>query len=103
MSLLNGPIENVAYSKLHHRAATKEYVDDRFIAYTPSKQTNFQFEPVYAKMSDLQTTDICMLTLLRNISQSSIPDPFAFLYYEVTFFYRLAFPFNEPLPTILTR
>jgi hypothetical protein len=26
-----------------------------------------------------------MLTLLRNISQSSIPDPFAFLSYNVTF------------------
>ena len=29
-----------------------------------------------------------MLTLLRNISQSSIPDPFAFLDYHVTFVYR---------------
>jgi len=34
-----------------------------------------------------------MLTLLRNISQTSIPDPFAFLDYYVTFLYR-------PLPVL---
>ena len=33
-----------------------------------------------------------MLTLLRNISQSAVPDPFAFLDYNVTFLYRLSFP-----------
>ncbi len=99
MSLLNDPIENVAYHELHHNAATKGDVDDRFIAYTPTKQINFNFESLYAKKWDLQTTDLSMLALLRNISQSSIPDPFAFLDYKVTFFYRetLAFPFNKAI------
>ncbi len=37
-----------------------------------------------------------MLPLLRNISQSAIPDPFAFLeYHNVSVLYRLSFPFNE--------
>ena len=40
-----------------------------------------------------------MLTLLRNISQSSIPDPFAFLDYNVTFLLRatLVLPFNKTI------
>ena len=41
-----------------------------------------------ARKSDLQMTDQRMLTLLRNISPSSIPDPFAFLDYNVTYLYR---------------
>jgi hypothetical protein len=55
-----------------------------------------QFEALYAKKSDLLTTD---LTLLRNISQSSIPDPFAFLDYNVTFLLRetLVLPFNKTI------
>jgi len=53
---------------------------------------NLQFQSLYARKSDLLTTDLRMLTLLRNISPSSIPDPFAFLDYNVTFLYR---PFHE--------
>jgi hypothetical protein len=33
-----------------------------------------------------------MLTLLRNISQSAVPDPFVFLDYSVSFLYRMSFP-----------
>ncbi len=55
-----------------------------------------QFEALYAQKSDLLTTD---LTLLRNISQSSIPYPFAFLDYNVTFLFRetLVLPFNKTI------
>jgi len=55
-----------------------------------------QFEALYAKKSDLLTTD---LTLLRNISQSSIPYPFAFLNYNVTFLLRetLVLLFNKTI------
>jgi len=40
-----------------------------------------------------------MLTLLQNISQSSIPDSFAFIDYNVTFLLRetLMFPFNKTI------
>ncbi len=38
-----------------------------------------------------------MFTLLWNISQSSIPDPFIFLDYSVTFLCRLSFPFTETI------
>jgi hypothetical protein len=33
-----------------------------------------------------------MLTLLRNIAQFAVSDPFAFLEYNVTFLYRTSFP-----------
>jgi hypothetical protein len=33
-----------------------------------------------------------MLTLLRNISESSIPEPFALLEYNANFLYRMSFP-----------
>ncbi len=49
MSLLNGPIENVAYPELPHHATTKGYVDQSFLAYTPTKLIDFRFEAVYAK------------------------------------------------------
>jgi hypothetical protein len=92
MSALNGPIENVAYPELPYHAATKGYVDQRFFAYTPIDQLDFRFQAIYAQKSDLQTTDQMMLTLLRNISQSAVPDPFAFLDYKDTFLYRMSFP-----------
>ena len=88
MYCLNGPISQVGTPELSHQAANKGSVDSRFVAYTPTEQMNFQFEALYAKKSDLQTTDLRMLTLLRNISQSAIPDPFAFLDYNVTFLFR---------------
>ncbi len=74
MNLLNGPIENVAYPELPHHAATKCYVDQRFLAYTPSELMYFRFEALYAKKSDLKTTDQMIRTLLRNVSSSDIPD-----------------------------
>ncbi len=92
MSVLNGPIENMAPLELHHHAATKGYVDNRFIAYTPTDQLDLRFLSIYAKKSDLQTTDQRMLTLLRNISQTIIPDPFVFLDFSASFLYRMSFP-----------
>ena len=88
MSVLNGPISQVGISELSHQAANKGYVDNRFIAYTPTDQMNNQFQSLYARTSDLQTTELRMLTLFRNVSPSAIPDPFAFLDYNVTFLYR---------------
>ena len=85
MSVLNGPISQVGTPELCHQAANKGYVDNRFIAYTRTEQMNWQFESLYARKSDLQSTDLRILTLLRNISPSSIPDPFAFLDYNVSF------------------
>ena len=40
-----------------------------------------------------------MLTLLRNMSQTTVPDPFAFLYYYVTFLLRenLVLTFNKTI------
>ncbi len=75
----------------------KSYVDNRFIAYTPTDLLDFRLESLYAKKSDLQTTDLSMLTLLRNISQASVPGPFVFLEYPVTFLLRqnLVFPFTQ--------
>ncbi len=92
LSVLNGPIKNVAYPELPHHAATKGYVDQRFLAYTPTDKLDLRFQATYATKSDLQTTDQRMLTLLRNISLSAIPDLFAFLEYNVTFLYRMSFP-----------
>jgi hypothetical protein len=43
MSALDGPIENVAFPELHHHADTKGYVDNRFIAYTPTDKLDFRF------------------------------------------------------------
>ena len=57
------------------------------MAYTPTEQINLQFQSLFARKSDLLTIDLCMLTLLRNITQSAIPDPFAFLEYNVTFLF----------------
>ena len=85
MSVLNGPMSQVGTPELSHQAANKGYVDNRFMAYTPTEQMNVQFQSLYARKSDLLTTDMRMLTLLRNISQSAILDPFAFLEYNVTF------------------
>ncbi len=97
MSVLNGPISQVGMPELSHQAANKSFVDNQFIAYTPTEQMNTRFESLYTKKSNLQTTDQRMLTLLRNISQSSIPDPFAFFDYFVTFLLRqnLVFPFTQ--------
>jgi hypothetical protein len=97
MSLANGLIGNLANPYLGHQAATKGYVDNRFIAYTPTNLLDFRFEGIYTKKSDLQTTDLRMLTLLRNMSQTTVLDPFAFLDYYVTFLLRqnLAFPFTQ--------
>jgi len=89
--VLNGPISKVGTPELSHQAANKGYVDNRFIAYTPTEQMNLQFQSLYARKSDLQTTDQRMLIFLRNISPSSIPDPFAFLDDHVTF-YIIRFP-----------
>jgi hypothetical protein len=97
MSHANGLIENLATPELFYQADTKGYVDNRCIAYTPTDQLDFRFESIYAKKSDLQTTDLRMLTLLRNMSQTTVPDPFAFLDYYVTFLLRetIVFPFNK--------
>jgi hypothetical protein len=96
MSLVNGLIENLPTPYLGHQAATKGYVDNRFIAYTPTDLLDFRFESLYAKKTDSQTTDLRMLTLLRNMSQTTVPDMFAFLDYYVTFLLRetLVLPFN---------
>jgi hypothetical protein len=79
MSLANGLIESLATLDLGHQAANKFYVDNRFLSYTPTEQMNNKFESLYARKSDLQSTDERMLTLLRNISPSAILDPFVFL------------------------
>ena len=84
MSVLNGPISQVGTPELSHQAAKKFYVDNRPLSYNPTVQMNLQFEALYTKKSDLQTTDLRMLTLLRNTSQSTVPDPFAFLDYYIT-------------------
>ena len=99
MSVPNGPISNLASHYLLHQAATKVYVDNRFIAYTTTERMNVQFEDLYARKSDLQTTDQRMLKLPRNISPSTIPDPFAFLEYNITFLLRptLVLPFNKTI------
>jgi hypothetical protein len=73
---------------LFHQAATKGYVDNRFISYTPTEQMDFRFEALYAKKADLQQTDTRIVTLLRNLTRSAIQDPFAFLDYNVFFLYR---------------
>ena len=83
--MLNGPISQVVKPELSHQAANKSYVDNRFIEYTPTEQMNTKFESLYTKKSDLQTTDLRMLTLIRRMSQTTVPDPFAFLDYYVTF------------------
>jgi hypothetical protein len=57
MPVLNGPISQVCTQELLHQPANKGYVDNRFIAYTPTEQMNLQFQSVYARKSDLQTTD----------------------------------------------
>ncbi len=97
MSLTNSLIANLATLDLGHQAANKFYVDNRFLSYTPTEQMNLRFEAIYTKKSDLQTTDLRMLTLLRNMSQTTVPDPFAFLDYYVTFLLRqnLVFPFTQ--------
>ena len=53
MSVLNGPISQIDAPELLHRAANKGYVDNRFIAYTPTEQMNLQFESLYARKSDI--------------------------------------------------
>ncbi len=52
MSVLNGPIENVAYLELPHHAVTMGYVDQRFFTYTPTDQLDFRFD-AYAKKLEL--------------------------------------------------
>ena len=88
MTVLNCPISQVGTLELPHQVANKGYVENRFIAYTPTDQMITQFEALYAKKSDLLTADLRMLTLLQNISQFSIPYPFAFLDYNITFLFR---------------
>ena len=88
MSVINGFISQVGTPKLSRQAANKGYVDNCFMAYTPTEQINLQFQLLYARKSDLLATDMLMLTLLRTISHSAIRDPFAFLEYNVTFLYR---------------
>jgi hypothetical protein len=97
MSCLNGPISQVGTPELSHQAANKSYVDTRFLDYTPTDQLDLRFESIYTKKSDLQTTDLRLLTLLRNMSQTTVPDPFAFLDYYVTFLLRqkLVSPFTQ--------
>jgi hypothetical protein len=97
MSVLNGPISQVGTPELSQQAANKGYVDSQFIAYTPTDQLDFRFESIYTKKSEVLTTDLRMLTLVRNMSQASVPDPFAFLDYFVTFLLRqkLVFPFTQ--------
>jgi hypothetical protein len=99
MSVLNSPISQVRTPELFHQAARKRYVDNRFVAYTPTDQMVNKCEALYARKSDFQTTDQRMLTILRNISPSAIPDPFAFLDYNVTFLLRetLVLPFNKTI------
>jgi hypothetical protein len=53
MSCLNGPISQVETPELFYQAATKGYVDNRFIAYTPTDLLDFRFESIYAKKSDV--------------------------------------------------
>jgi hypothetical protein len=97
MSCLNGPISQVGTPELSYQAANKFNVDNRFLSYIPTNQMNLQFEAIYTKKSDLQSTDLCMLTLLRNMSQTTVPDIFAFLDYYVTFLLRQnrVFPFTQ--------
>jgi hypothetical protein len=97
MSLANGLVENLATPDLGHQAANKFYVDNRFLSYTPTEQMNIKFESLYARKSELQTTNLRLPTLLRNMSQTTVPDPFVFLDYSVTFLLRqnLVFPFTQ--------
>ena len=97
MTVLNGPISQVGTPELSHQAANKGYVDNRFIAYTPTDLLYFRFESIDTKKSEVQTTDLRLLTLLRNMSQTTVPDPFASLNYKVTFLLRqnLVFPFTQ--------
>ena len=88
MSVLYGPISQVGAPELSRQPANKQCADNRFIACTPTDQSISQFEALYAKKSNLITTALRMLTLLQKISQFSIPDPFAFLDYNVTFLLR---------------
>ena len=88
MLVLNGPISQVGTPELSHQAANKGYFDNLLLSYNTTELTNLQFQSLYARKSDLQTTDQRMLTLLRNISHSAILDPFVFLNYNVTFLYR---------------
>jgi hypothetical protein len=37
MSVLNGPTNSLVSPTLFHQAVTKEYVDNRFIEYTPTE------------------------------------------------------------------
>ncbi len=99
MSLANGLIKNLGTPDLNHWVANKSYVDTRFLDYTPTWLMDTKFDSLYARKSDLQTTDQRMLTLLRNISASTIPDPFAFLDYSVIFLPRqsLVFPFTQTI------
>ena len=53
MSKLNGPISQVETPELSHKAANKSYVDNRFIAYTPTEQMINRFQSFYARKSDL--------------------------------------------------
>jgi hypothetical protein len=74
-SVLNDPISQVETPEISHQAANKGYVDSRFIAYTPTIRMNLQFEALYARKSDLQTTNLRVITLLRKISPSANTRP----------------------------
>jgi hypothetical protein len=99
MSLLNGPISQFGTPELYLQTANKIYVDNLLLSHKTTDRMNNQFEALYVKILDPQTTDQLMLTLLLNISQSSIPYSFAFFEYNVTFLFRetLVVPFNKSI------
>jgi hypothetical protein len=97
--ILNGPISQVGTPELSHQATNIFYVDNRLLSYNTTGRLNTQFEALYAKKTDLQTTNLRMLTLLHTMSQTTVPDPFAFLEYYVTFLLRetLVLPFIKSI------
>ena len=102
ISVLNGPMSHVGTPELSYQVANKFYVDNRFLSYTPTDLLDLRFASIYARKSEVQTMDLRLLTLVRNMSQTTVPDPFAFLDYFVTILLRqnLVFPFtlNRLLP-----
>ena len=49
MSVPSGPISQVGTPELGHQATNKQFVDTRFLSYTPNEQINLQFEAIYSK------------------------------------------------------
>jgi hypothetical protein len=62
MSLAKSLIENLAIPDLGHQAENKGYVDNRFIAYTPTEKINLQFEAIYSKKNQIykRRTSACL-------------------------------------------